>query len=116
MLKLYIQRPFDLMDMIDKLDLRIALDVGHMVRFKYYNSEMLRTLLPLTRIVHLHGVEDGIDHKSLIENNDFDLDKFLEILYEYTRQDIVVTLEVFDKKKLLDSIEYLTMPKDEDNE
>jgi nicotinate-nucleotide--dimethylbenzimidazole phosphoribosyltransferase len=106
------KRPFDLMDMIDKLDLRIALDVGHMVRFKYYNAEMIRTLLPLTRIVHLHGVADGEDHRSLTENKDFDLDKFLETLHEYSRSDIVVTLEVFDKKKLLDSIDYLTMPKE----
>lgn len=108
-----LEQPFEsLLPIIKKLKLSIALDVGHMVRFKNYNLDKVKALLPYTRIIHLHGVKNKSDHKSLIENTDFDLKKFINLLQNYNYQDIVVTVEVFNKERLLDSIKYLTEPKD----
>jgi len=108
-----LEQPFELLlPVIKKLNLSIALDVGHMVRFNTYSLDKVKSLLPYTRIIHLHGINKGDDHKSLIENTDFDLKEFIHLLQNYSHQDIVVTVEVFNKKRLLDSIKYLTEPKE----
>jgi len=106
------QDPHVLLPLIQHLHLSIALDIGHMVRFHTSTRENLETLLPFTRIIHLHGVKKGKDHQSLVTNTDYDIPSFLALLQKYNYQDIVVTLEVFDKKRLLDSIHYLTEPKE----
>jgi nicotinate-nucleotide--dimethylbenzimidazole phosphoribosyltransferase len=111
-----LEQPFDmLLSLIKKLDLRVALDVGHLVRFNNYSIDNIKKLLPYTRIIHLHGVNNQKDHQSLVENTDFDLQEFIRILQDFNYSDIVVTIEVFKKAKLLDSIEYLIQPKDNSN-
>lgn len=106
----------NLFNLVKKLKLSVTLDVGHMVKYGYYSIDKVKELLPYTRIIHLHGVANKKDHSSLLMNTDFDIVSFLHLLQDYSYNDIVVTIEVFDRVKLLDSIEYLKTFKGSHNE
>lgn len=99
--------------MIDELNLGITLDVGHLWLFNSYNVELVRRMLPKTRVVHLHGLkkrEDGYikDHVSLRYLDREILKSFLFELKKLNNESrIVLTLELFSASDLDDSINIL---------
>lgn len=96
-------------DLIRGFGFSFTLDAGHLFKCGFYSKEYVKTLLPYTRIIHLHGVDEkGKDHRSLdCHRNKKELDEFLELLFEYERIPIVLTLEIFSEKDLVSSLEYL---------
>lgn len=98
---------YDLMPLLPAILERgfsITLDVGHLWLNGLYSPSYVRTLLPHTRIIHLHGVDGLRDHQSLAVHDKGVLAEFLGILREFERTPIVVTLEVFSKDDLSSSL------------
>jgi sugar phosphate isomerase/epimerase len=80
---------------VDALELSVALDVGHLVRDGRNELEVLRCLLPKTRIVQWHGTDpSGRDHRSLEHYPVEKARALLRALGESGYQG-VLTLEVF---------------------
>jgi sugar phosphate isomerase/epimerase len=50
---------------VEALDLRICLDIGHLRKEGYSFPDYLDRYWPRTRVVHLHGVCQGKDHQSV---------------------------------------------------
>lgn len=84
----------------------VCLDVGHLVRYGHPVLEQMETYLPVTRVIHIHGVKpDGTDH---VDMSWFDAELFREILKKLggDSRERVMTLEVFEDgyKKSLKAI------------
>lgn len=54
-----------LVPLVATFGLGLCLDVGHLLRYKHDVAEHLKLFLPLSSMVHLHGVNDGHDHCGL---------------------------------------------------
>ena len=101
---------YDLMTILpDILDngFSVTLDVGHLWLNGLYSPSYVRKLLPHARIIHLHGVEGLRDHQSLAVNDSLRLKGFLDILKEHRESDLVLTLEIFSRKDLEESLQVL---------
>lgn len=57
--------PQRMQDMVLELGFRLCLDVGHLLLAGEDLQRMLQTCLPETIMIHLHGVREGRDHRSL---------------------------------------------------
>jgi sugar phosphate isomerase/epimerase len=80
---------------IERYDLSIALDIGHLHRDQQRLRERVQLLLPRTRIVQWHGTEPGgRDHRSLAHFPRADAQWLIETLLAIDF-DGVLTLEVF---------------------
>lgn len=80
---------------VNALGLSVALDIGHLVRDGKDELEVLRRLLPRTRIVQWHGTDpNDRDHRSIAH---YPLEKARALLRELQRARFagVLTLEVF---------------------
>lgn len=87
---------------LESTQVSCCVDVGHLWKQGLDPLQFLEAWLPRTRIVHLHGVARR-DHKSLTVVAPEDLDAVVDILSR--RFDGVVTLEVFNERDLLGSLE-----------
>ncbi len=103
--------PFSLvLPLIEEFDLSITLDVGHIWLMGYDMEENLSSLLPRTRVAHLHGVHGGKDHLGLDKGNAAQIARFLAALEQQMKQDMVervLTLEVFSEADLASSLSLL---------
>lgn len=107
-------QPFDpLLKIVKDLNLSITIDIGHLVKNKFYNDSLLCSYLPFARIIHFHGIKEKeletgiiklIDHKSICEYSHKFLNNLYSILNNYSRLPIVFTIEVFNLKYLEDSL------------
>ena len=101
---------YDLMTLLPEIlgnGFSITLDVGHLWLNGLYSPSYIRTLLPHTRIVHLHGVTGLKDHQGLDVHDRLQLCGFLDILKEFRNRDIVLTLEIFSARDLEESLRVL---------
>ena len=92
------------MDLVNEFGFSLCMDLGH---FWVENDEtwdtFFRDNLPKTRVIHLHGVCNGVDHISLKKNKKEDLINAMDILkcgYPH-----VVTLELFTIEDILQSLD-----------
>lgn len=91
-------------NIIEDLDLSICLDFGHILLAGENLQDYASKYLERATIVHLHGVCDGRDHKSLALVDAGMLSDWLRLLREYTG---VVSIEVFSFEKLEASLSAL---------
>ncbi len=97
--------PFDWVeDIIKKFGFSICLDIGHMVLYSLDIESYLKKYLPQTSIIHLHGVENGVDHLGIDRLNGKMLDGILSKLRGFTG---ILSLEVFSFEDLRNSLEVL---------
>jgi len=93
--------PFDLvLPLVLKHQLSVTLDVGHLWLMDYDADSIAKRLLPLSPIVHIHGVKEGKDHQSLDVGDRKKVRAFLSLLAKQDQSDgkeRVLTMEVFDK-------------------
>ncbi len=81
-----------------------CLDIGHLwLQQEPSWSEHVTRYLPSTRVVHLHGIDNGKDHVSLQSGPIEKIRVFLNFLQEYAYSH-VLTLEVFNKQDTFESI------------
>ena len=100
-----IDYPIDLIaDIIDELDYRICMDVGHLMMSGYGINDFFRRFGKKVSIIHLHGVLDGCDHLSLANLSAELLESFLKLLQKFKG---TVSVEVFAYDVLESSMNYL---------
>lgn len=95
------------MDLVEKYDLAVTLDIGHVWLGGFDAQRIARELLPSARVIHLHGVADGHDHLGLGSTQKDLRDDFLSTLVRQITKDgqpRILTLEVFDQPALEESL------------
>jgi sugar phosphate isomerase/epimerase len=100
--------PYDLIDgIVSDYGLGVCLDIGHLLLYGYEPEEELDRHLSRARVLHLHGVEDGQDHRSLTNVPAGLLATLIERLGNGLNQARVVTMEIFDEGALAQSLDVL---------
>lgn len=99
--------PFSyVLPLVEKHKLSVTLDIGHIWLMGYDPKQACSTLLPKTRVCHLHGVREGKDHQSLEVGNAGEISFFLDALRQQGSdgRERVLTLEVFNEHDFSTSI------------
>jgi len=97
--------PFEwIEDIVKEFECSICLDIGHILTHGYDLRHYLKTYLPGTSIIHLHGVNNGSDHLGIERLPEPDLDLILSALRHYHG---IVLIEVFSIDKLGSSLSIL---------
>lgn len=103
--------PFSIVEpLVERYDLSVTLDIGHIWLMGYDADSTARRLLPRSRICHLHGVSDGKDHLGLDEGEGGAIEHFLDQLVGQAGHDgreRVLTLEVFGEREFTASLSLL---------
>ena len=93
-----------LADTLESLGFHVCLDLGHLIHFGLPLAATLERLGPLCRMVHLHGVAEGKDHRSLSLMDPHLMDALLPFLASYTH---TLSVEVFKAAPCFESIALL---------
>jgi sugar phosphate isomerase/epimerase len=89
--------PDAFLPLLDHLPVSLCLDVGHFVKSGGNPLHYLQAYLERTRVIHLHGCQDGRDHRGLdLLPNDL-LTGLLDLLMSSDYRG-VLTLEVFTQR------------------
>jgi len=97
--------PFELViDIVTESGTAICLDIGHLLLYNYDVDAYLHAYLPLTRVIHLHGVDRGRDHSALSHLERRFLERLWNYLTEPDRYRNILTLEIFGEKAFRESI------------
>ena len=97
--------PFDwIEDIVKRFEFSVCLDIGHMLISGLDIEGYFRKYLPQTSIVHLHGVENGVDHLGIDRLNGKTVDLILSKLRSFTG---ILSVEVFSFGDLKNSLEVL---------
>ena len=97
--------PFDWVeDIVKRFEFSVCLDIGHLLIYGLDIEGYLRKYLPQTSIVHLHGVENGVDHLGIDRLNGKMVDLILSKLRSFTG---ILSVEVFSFGDLKNSLEVL---------
>ena len=91
-------------DIIVDLDLRICMDLGHLMVHGHDIMKVFNKYAFRTSIIHLHGVENGRDHLTLERLPIKLIDPVLRILKRFAG---VVSLEIFSFESLNSSLKLL---------
>jgi len=101
--------PYDLIEgIVSDFRLSICMDIGHLILHGYDPDDYLDRYLPRTRVIHLHGVEDGHDHLSLASLPTGLLNNLVTRLGSGENPYRVLTIELFDKGMLNQSFNCLS--------
>ncbi len=89
----------------EKTGSSLCCDVGHLwLHYPEQWKAHLDNMLPLTRVIHLHGVASGSDHLSLARGDKSTLEEFMHSIKTF-RYNGVVTIEIFSEKDLSESLD-----------
>ncbi len=103
-----LEYPFELVaGIVADLGLGVCTDIGHLVIGGRDVSGHLDRYLAVTRVVHLHGVQDGVDHRAADRLERGLIEALLDRLAAPGPTERVVTLEIFDAEDLQASIRRL---------
>ena len=94
-------------DIITDHNLSVCLDVGHLLLCGHAPEDYLDRYLPRTRVLHLHGIEDGHDHRSLSFLPAGLLTTLKDQLSNGSKDPRVLTIEIFDEEALYQSLDVL---------
>jgi sugar phosphate isomerase/epimerase len=105
--------PFDLVeDIPQKFGTSICLDIGHVLLCGYDLKLYYQKYLDSARIIHLHGIKDGVDHSSISFLRIEVLRDLIERLSKKPTKERVLTLEIFSEADFLSSMEVLRFLKE----
>jgi sugar phosphate isomerase/epimerase len=97
--------PFEwIEDIITGFGFSTCLDIGHMLIYGQDLRGYLEKYLPQTSIIHLHGIENGVDHLGIDRLNGKIVDLILSKLQNFTG---ILSVEVFSFGDLKNSLEVL---------
>jgi len=94
-------------DVVQRHDLSVCLDIGHILLNRYDLTAYLNAYLARCRVVHLHGIRDGRDHRDIGALSEETLELILSRLHSAPAQQRVLTLEVFNQNDLIRSLDVL---------
>jgi sugar phosphate isomerase/epimerase len=94
-------------DIVFDYGLSVCVDIGHHLVNGVAPEACLDRYLSRTRVLHLHGVEAGHDHRSLAFLPDGLLTALVNRLGSGPGKPRVLTLEIFDEKALNESMDVL---------
>jgi len=99
---------FDLTaDIVHDLGLSICTDIGHLLLCGKDPRAHLNRHFAETRVFHLHGIENGVDHRS-VHHLDVDfLHYLLQRISGNSSADRVLTLEIFRMEDFLNSMNWI---------
>lgn len=83
-----------------------CVDIGHLWLDGHDPLPWLQAALPQTRVVHLHGLNDGRDHQSITHTPPARLDPVIDLLLTQAFSG-VLTLEIFGEADFWSSLEAL---------
>lgn len=89
-------------DIINDYHLSVCLDIGHLLIHGYSVENHIDRYLNRTKSMHLHGVVNGKDHKSISHLEPSLLDLVLSNIMK--KDDLILTIEVFNEHDFLESI------------
>jgi sugar phosphate isomerase/epimerase len=95
-------------DIISDYNLSVCLDIGHLLLCGYTPEDYLDRYLPRTRVLHIHGIEDGHDHRSLFFLPAGLLTTLMDQLSNGSKDSRVLTMEIFDEEALNQSLDVLS--------
>lgn len=84
-------------DVISSFGLSVTLDIGHLELYGFAVQEHLDRYLQDTRVLHMHGIRDGKDHKGLQFMRAETLDIVMRRLSETGDASRVFTMEIFSE-------------------
>lgn len=93
-----------LSEIIGELDLKICLDLGHLMRHGFDIKSAFNKYGSKTAMIHLHGFMNNRDHLELNTLPEDDIGPLLWILRQFTQ---TVSVEVFSFEKLQASLDFL---------
>jgi sugar phosphate isomerase/epimerase len=91
---------------VERLDLAICVDVGHVMRYGFNLRQVLDLFADRTTILHLHGVAAGKDHLALTHLSPYHHDAIASYLIEFKGS---ASIEVFNRKRLMASLAYFPL-------
>jgi len=95
-------------DLVQRRGLAVCLDIGHILMGGYDLPAYLQQYLPRCRVVHLHGIRDGRDHRDIGGLADPVLTSVWNALRSAAGQrQRVLTLEIFSQDDLSRSMDIL---------
>lgn len=100
--------PFEWVEkIVENCSFSICLDIGHALLHGYAIQPLIERQFGRTRVVHVHGVDNGQDH-CCISRVDPDVFSLLfSTLHLDRRMTRVLTIEVFNEERLRDSLKVL---------
>ena len=95
-------------DIVSDYHLSVCLDIGHLLLYGYTPEAYLDRYLTRTRVLHLHGIEEGHDHRSLSFLPAGLLPTLIDRLGNGSKNSRVFTMEVFDERAFNQSLDVLS--------
>ena len=95
-------------DIVSDYGLSVCLDIGHLLLWGHGPEDYLGRYLPRTRVIHVHGVEDGNDHRSLSFLPASLLTTLMDQLESGSKNSRVLTMEIFDEKTFNQSLDIMS--------
>ncbi|MCX5856421.1 MAG: cobamide remodeling phosphodiesterase CbiR [Deltaproteobacteria bacterium] len=100
--------PYNIIEnIVSDYQLSVCLDIGHLLLYGLAPEDYLDRYLPRTRVLHLHGVEEGNDHRSLAFLPAGLLTTLVKRLGGRPGKTRVLTMEIFDEEALSQSLDLL---------
>jgi sugar phosphate isomerase/epimerase len=100
--------PFEMVEpIVLNHKLSICLDIGHVFLYGYSLKKYLDRYAKRCRVFHLHGIQEGEDHRHIRSIPESDLLHFLSSFRGYMENQKIVTVEVFNEDDLVRSLEIL---------
>jgi len=91
-------------DLVDQYRLSKCIDIGHLRVHSFPVQSHLKNHLPDSKIVHLHGLKNGVDHKGLSHRDGRSIRQLFRKIEEFQYRGSVI-LEVFQLTHLLESLQ-----------
>jgi sugar phosphate isomerase/epimerase len=95
-------------DIVSDYGLSVCVDIGHLLLCGHAPEDYLDRYLPQTRVLHLHGIEDGHDHRSLAFLPAGLLTTMMDQLESGSKNSRVLTMEIFDERAFNQSLDILS--------
>ncbi len=90
-------------DLVEKYELSLCIDVGHLRVNGFPVNRHINRYLSKTKVIHLHGLKNGIDHNGLSRKDARSTRQLIEKMLEIRYQETLI-LEVFQLDHLLESL------------
>ncbi len=90
-------------DLINEFNLSVCLDIGHLIIYGFSFEEHLIKYLDKTKVIHLHGIVEGKDHKDISHLPKSTIEYIILTLTKHKIKNRIVTIEIFSESDFIAS-------------